>query len=268
MVAEEIISSFDGTKIYMKRNIVDDAKAIAIIVHGLCEHQGRYNYLVELFNKAGISCYRFDHRGHGRSEGERAFFTNYLEPVNDTNTIVDIAINENTGKNCFLVGHSMGGFTCALYGLRYQNKLTGIILSGALTHDNYKSFSSIPEGLDVHDTKPNVLGDGVCSVKEVVEKYNSDIYNTKAYSFGLLYALKEGTAYMRDNFQEFTYPVLMLHGEKDVLVNVKDTFDSFEEAKSVDKQMKIYGGLFHEIFHEYCKNEVINDVINWILNRI
>ena len=60
----------------------------------------------------------------------------------------------------------------------------------------------------------------------------------------------------------------MLHGENDGLVSVKDTYDFFAKAASKDKQMKIYGGLFHEIFNEYCKDEVIGDVIRWIENRI
>ena len=67
---------------------------------------------------------------------------------------------------------------------------------------------------------------------------------------------------------EFYYPVLMTHGEKDGLVSVQDTYDFFKEAGSEDKQMKIYGGLFHEILNEYCKDEVIGDMIRWMEVRI
>ena len=44
--------------------------------------------------------------------------------------------------------------------------------------------------------------------------------------------------------------------------------DFFKEAGSKDKQMKIYGGLFHEILNEYCKDEVIGDMIRWMEVRI
>ena len=60
----------------------------------------------------------------------------------------------------------------------------------------------------------------------------------------------------------------MLHGEKDGLVSVQDTYQFFAATPSKDKQMKIYGGLFHEIFNEYCRDEVINDVLHWIEARI
>ena len=267
MTSEQTIQSFDGTKLYMRRSPVDQPKAVVVIVHGLCEHQGRYDYLVEKFNAAGISCYRFDHRGHGRSEGERTFYTSWTELPDDANVVVDMAIAENPGKSVFLLGHSMGGFCVALYGMRYPGKLKGIVMSGALTHDNRRLIADVPTGLDVHTAFPNELGDGVCSVKAVVDAYVADPYNTKTFTAGLCYALNEGVAYLGEHYGEFAYPVLMLHGEKDALVAVQDSYEGFAEVASKDRQLKIYGGLFHEIFNEYCRDEPISDAAEWILRR-
>ena len=36
-----MISSFDGMKLYLNKEVPDLAKAVVVIVHGLCEHQGR-----------------------------------------------------------------------------------------------------------------------------------------------------------------------------------------------------------------------------------
>ena len=69
-MAETMISSFDGTKLYLNRETEAGNRAIAVIVHGLCEHQGRYDYMAKCLHESGIGTYRFDHRGHGRSEGE------------------------------------------------------------------------------------------------------------------------------------------------------------------------------------------------------
>ncbi|NMA95096.1 MAG: alpha/beta hydrolase, partial [Clostridiales bacterium] len=65
---EKLISSFDNTKLYLNKEVPDNCKAVAVVVHGLCEHQGRYDYFANLFHEADIGTYRFDHRGHGRSE--------------------------------------------------------------------------------------------------------------------------------------------------------------------------------------------------------
>ena len=63
----EMISSFDGTMLYFNKEMPVQPRAVAVIVHGLCEHQGRYDYFADLFHQAGIGTYRFDHRGHGLS---------------------------------------------------------------------------------------------------------------------------------------------------------------------------------------------------------
>lgn len=105
-------------------------------------------------------------------------------------------------------------------------------------------------------------------MKEVGEGYIRDPYNASAFTIGLCYALREGMAWLAENVQSFRYPVLMLHGEKDVLVNVKDTYKLFARVSSPDKQMKIYGGLYHEILFEYCKDEVIDDVLEWMEERM
>ncbi len=128
----EMISSFDGMKLYLNREVPENPKAALVIVHGLCEHQGRYDYLADIFRKAGIATYRFDHRGHGRSEGERTYYGDFNELLDDTNVVVDMAIEENPNIPVFLMGHSMGGVTVALYGAKYPDKkLKGLVTSGA-----------------------------------------------------------------------------------------------------------------------------------------
>lgn len=268
-VMGEMIASFDGTKLFMNKEADGDCRAVAVIVHGLCEHQGRYDYVAGRLHDAGIGTYRFDHRGHGRSEGERTYYESYTELLNDTHAVVTRAMEDFPNLPIFLIGHSMGGFTAALYGAKFPYQgLRGIITSGALTEDCQQLITSVPKGQDPHMQLPNQLGAGVCSVAEVVEWYGQDPYNTKTFTTGLCYAVCEGIDWFREAVTRFTYPVLMLHGEKDGLVSVQDTYDLFAHVSSKDKQMKIYGGLFHEIFNEHCKDEVIGDAVNWMLRRI
>ncbi len=130
-----MISSFDGTQLYLNKEVSDGDVCVAVVVHGLCEHQGRYDYLADLFHKNGIGTYRFDHRGHGRSEGEHAYYDDFNDMLDDLNVIVDMAIAENPNRHVFLVGHSMGGFAVSLYGAKYRDKrLAGVVTSRAVTH--------------------------------------------------------------------------------------------------------------------------------------
>ncbi len=265
----EMINSFDKMPLFLNKEVSENDKAVVVVVHGLCEHQGRYDYLAEAFHKNGIGTYRFDHRGHGRSEGEKSHYDDFNVILDDTNVIVDMAISENPDKPVFLLGHSMGGFAVSLFGIKYPDKnLSGIITSGALTKDNGNLIKGVPKGMDPHTQLPNELGTGVCSVQEVVDWYGKDPYNNKVFTAGLCYALCEGLDWVSGKEKDFNYPVLMMHGEKDGLVALQDTYDFFAGISSKDKQMKIYGNLFHEIFNEYCRDEVIYDTVGWILNRI
>lgn len=268
-MSEMMMESFDGRKLFFKKETARDNRAVVVIVHGLCEHQGRYDYFADKLHAAGIGTYRFDHRGHGRSEGEDTFYTDFNELLDDTNVFVDLAIRENPDIPVFLLGHSMGGFTVSLYGVKYPDKkLKGIITSGALVVDHQGILRGIAAGLDPHQKLPNELGGGVCSVEEIVDWYGKDPYNKKTFTTGLCYALVDGLNWFAEMMEKFAYPVFMTHGEEDGLVNVQDTYDFFKTAASEDKQMKIYGGLFHEILNEYCKDEVISDMISWMEHRI
>ena len=263
-----MIASFDGTRLFLNKEVADDNRCVAVIVHGLCEHQGRYDHVAEAFHKNGISTYRFDHRGHGRSEGESAYYDDFHQMLDDVNVVIDMAIAENPEKPIFLVGHSMGGFAVALYGVKYPDKrITGFVTSGAVTYDSKRLISDMPGTLDPHLQLPNELGSGICSVPEVVAWYAQDPYNRKSFAAGLCYALIAGWAWFQEKASTFAYPILMLHGEDDGLVSMQDTLNFFAAAASVDRQMKIYGNLYHEIFNEYSRDEVIDDTLRWILAR-
>ncbi len=268
-IQEKTTISFDGTKLYTKSNMPSKKRAVAVIVHGLCEHQGRYDYLAATFNRAGIATYRFDHRGHGRSEGHKAHINSFHELLDDTNMIVDFVLKENPDFPVFLLGHSMGGFTASLYGAKYPDKkLKGIITSGALVKDDRGLISSVPSGLDALTPIPNELDGGVCSVKEVVEDYIKDPYNGKTFTAGLCYSIIKGVEWYKENIKHFNHPALILHGEKDSIVSENDSIFLFKNISSKDKQIKIYGNLFHEIYNEYSKDEVLYDTLSWIVRRI
>lgn len=267
MTNEFFVSSFDQTKLYAKKDIPYSPKAMVLIVHGLCEHQGRYDYLAEKLVESGYGVYRFDHRGHGRSEGKRVYYNDFHEMIDDVNEMVELIKNEHS-LPLFILGHSMGGFAVANFGIKYPNKVNGIITSGAVTRNNSGLGANLPSDLPVDTYFPNELGNGVCSDPAVVEAYEKDPYVEKQISAGLFYELFKGIGWCKDNSSQFVAPVLMLHGCNDGLVSEKDSRDFFGDVSSIDKSLKIYPFLFHEIFNEPVKDEVIKEVVDWLNKRV
>jgi len=268
MTNEMFFTSFDGTELYLKRDIPDNPKAVVVIVHGLCEHQGRYDYVTEKLNGESYSVYRFDHRGHGRSKGKDVYYSDFNEIVDDVNEAVKIAEGENPDIPLFILGHSMGGYAVSLFATKYPGRAKGIILSGALTRYNLQLMGPLPMQGDPQAYFPNALGDGVCSDPAVVEAYINDPYVKKEISIALCNSLGCGVDWLKENVDKFTDPVLIMHGAKDGLVSEKDSRDLFSEIASEDKGLLIFPGLFHEILNEPTKDDVIHHVIKWISRRI
>lgn len=268
MTKEMMVPTFDGTKLFFRKDVPETPKAIVVVVHGLCEHLGRYDYVAEKLNQSGFGVYRFDHRGHGRSEGKRVFFSDYNEIVDDVNHFVELAKKENEGLPVFLLGHSMGGYAVAMFGTKYPGKVNGIVTSGALTRLNAVPPGFLPIQQPADTYFPNELGDGVCSDPAVVEAYANDPLVEKKISVGLYNTLYYGVEWMKKNAKKFTDPALVLHGCCDGLVSEKDSREFFGDIASSDKTLKIYAHLFHEILNEPCRDEIIEEIVDWMNKRL
>lgn len=245
----------------------ENPKAAIVIVHGLCEHYGRYDYLVGKLNAAGYAVVRFDHRGHGRSMGKLVYFSDREQIVRDAELFVDVAAEAFPNLPCYMIGHSMGGFGAASFGTAHPGKLAGYVLSGAWTRD-HKGLALVDDSLPSDTYLANELGDGVCSDPAVVKAYQEDKLVAKEMSVGLLRAVHDGHGWLKENAQAFSDPVMLLHGGNDGLVDPKDSLDTFEEISSTDKSLRVYDGLCHEIFNEFDRDTVIRDAVEWLDRKV
>lgn len=268
MSEERMIRSFDGTQLFTRKDEAEAQKAVVVITHGLAEHLERYDALAAILVEKGFTVYRYEQRGHARSEGERTFFKDFNEMPDDLKTIIDLAKEENPEQKIFLIGHSMGGFTAAAFGTKYPGQVEGIVLSGALTRYNNELFGPLPLDLPADTYLDNELGEGVCSDPAVVKAYGEDPLVEKKISVGLINEFQPGITWLKEEAERFVDPVLVLHGNEDGLVAEKDSRDFYGEIGSTDKTLKIYASLMHEIFNEPSKYKIYDEVIEWISERL
>src|SRR5262245_32391336 len=102
-------------------------RALVVFSHGLNTHSGRYGWAAEQFMSAGLSLYAFDHRGRGKSDGERYFVDKMSDYVDDLATFIGIAKSREPGLPVFLLGHSAGGVIACTYALDHQSEISGLI---------------------------------------------------------------------------------------------------------------------------------------------
>jgi len=265
------LTSPDGTKLYWVKNLLDTPKAVIVIVHGLAEHLGRYDYVVSKLNSFGYSVYRFDNRGHGKSGGEKGYLDDYNQFLDDADLVVNMAKKENPDKPLFMLGHSMGGYIAAGYGVKYPDKLAGQIFSGAAVIDlpifdelRQTDFDSAPRTM-----VPNNLADLICRDQKVVDDYKNDplvLKETTQKLLGVVFV--RGVKWFMDNVKSYHYPCLILHGGNDQIVTPEASKFLYDSISSPDKQLKIYNDLYHEILNEFDKDDVLNDIHNWVEERL
>ena len=263
----------DYTSLYTISNTISDAKANIIFLHGYTEYIGRYGWMIEQMNQAGINVFAYDHRGYGKSDGTRAYINRFGQYIDD----LDVYLNQLKKPELptFLMGHSMGSLIGVGYLVNHlEHHFAGFISSsGALKIDESISpflrkisgiMSKIAPHLKTIKLDPNALSR---DPKEVV-KYFTDpaVYHggTKArLGFEMLEAMKSA----QNNFHKINIPVLILHGTEDKLADPLGSQWMYDKVSSTDKKIEYFEGLYHEIMNEPEKDDVIKVLITWIKER-
>jgi len=270
-VEATIPASTPGVDLFVDISRAQAPRAVVVIVHGLAEHLGRYDLVTRELNEAGCSVYRFDNQGHGRSGGERGYLDDFHSFIDDADILVEKARQENPGLPLFMLGHSMGGFITAAYGVSYPGKLAGQILSGAAVTllPLFEAFKEIDFEKDPRIRVPNDLSNLICRDKVVVDAYNEDPLVLKETCQKLLgEVFINGANWLVDKLPGYACPCLILHGEDDQIVTPEASRFMYDHIASTDKTLKMYPQYYHEILNELGREEVMADITGWIEARL
>ncbi len=244
-----------------------EARAVLVIVHGLKDHSARYAEFADRLAQHGYAVHAFDLRGHGSSEGRRVFINSFDEYTADLDTEVKRARQE--GKPLFVLGHSMGGAIATDWVLTRKPALAGLLLSGAALKVDISWFTSgttrflgtvfpllaiFSLDLDKFSRDPSVVAQ--CKVDPLVDPGNGPARTARE----LLGAI----SFIGDHMEEVEVPLLAMHGGADVITPPEGSRELVKRARSADKTLKIYDGLYHDLLHEPEKEQVMNDISGWL----
>jgi alpha-beta hydrolase superfamily lysophospholipase len=250
-------------------------KAILLLVHGAGEHSGRYLHVAEFFVEQGLAVLALDHRGHGHSDGKPG----HIDVFDDY--LVDLAVFHNEverrfpGVPIFLLGHSLGGLIACNYLLQQQDRFVGCILSGALIKSDLQPGwvqMGVIQLLALLAPRLGVMqldASGVSRDAEEVKKYVEDplVLHGKA-SARMVRELFAGMGALQAGAAGITLPMLMLHGDADVLTSPDGSRYLHQHISSTDKTLTIYPGLYHEILNEPERQDVLDQILSWCEARL
>jgi acylglycerol lipase len=248
-------------------------RAVVVIAHGVNSHSGYYTWVGEQLSSAGLAVYALDHRGRGRSDGERYFVKTVDEYVTDIATFIQLAKSREPGLPVFLLGHSAGGVMSAVYTLDHQSELAGFICESFAFRVYAPDFAlAVLKGVSHLAPHAHVLR---LPIKEfsrdpkVVEAMLADpMIADEVQPTSTVAALVRADERLDKEFPRITLPVLILHGTTDKVTKPSGSQRFFDTAGSTDKELKLYDGHAHDLLNDLGKEAVLADIRAWIDRRI
>ncbi|KIH98923.1 lysophospholipase [Streptomonospora alba] len=234
---------------------------LAVLAHGYGEHIGRYEHVAGALATGGAAVYGLDHRGHGRSSGERVLVDDFDGVAEDVHRLVTQARSAYRRLPLVLIGHSLGGMIAARYAQLHPGELAGLALSGPVlgrwsAAERLLAASEIPdEPLD-----PSTLSRD----PQVAADYTADdLVWHGPFKRGMLEAIEAALGRIREHGPLETTPLLWVHGSQDRLVPISDTRVGVEELAGEDVAVRIFPGARHEVFNETNRDEVLEEVVRF-----
>jgi alpha-beta hydrolase superfamily lysophospholipase len=261
-----------GANIYYQNWFTEnDPKAVLLIVHGLAEHSGRYENVLNHFVPLGYAVYGIDHLGHGKSDGTRVYVKRFDDYTNTLKVYFDKIRGSQPGKPIFLLGHSMGGLIGAMYLLDHQAELAGAVLSGpAVKIPNHVTPTMRFVGKILSALIPRfgllaLSAEGVSRDPAVVQAYiNDPLVHRGKMTARLAAEMLKAMQTISGQAARITLPIMIVQGSADKLVNPAGAWMLYDAVSSADKEIKIYDGLYHEVFAEPEHDKVLRDVEVWL----
>jgi alpha-beta hydrolase superfamily lysophospholipase len=199
-----------------------------------------------------------------------------MDYIYDIKVFVNMIKDKNPNKPVIMLGHSMGGVLALKYALTHAEDLDALILSSpglvpAIKVPAWKKNLAIflsskipsltmPSGLDATTISRD---------KEVVKQYLADplVHDkvTPRFYVEMMNTIDECI----NRCGEVTLPLLLIHGTADALVLDEASKIVYEKAKSKDKTLKLFEGLYHETMNELepDRKKVLKFLADWIVDH-
>ncbi|MDE6660987.1 MAG: lysophospholipase [Anaeroplasmataceae bacterium] len=292
-----IPSKYDALPINAMLYDVAEPKGVVQIVHGMKEHQMRYEGFAKFLNEQGYIVLTSDMRGHGpeanllgHMEGKKPWEALVLDQV----TLSEYLKTTYPNLNLYLFAHSMGTIISRNLIQKNADLYEKVILSGVPAYQSAtllgifmanciglfkgntyvsKFLTNLTDGSfskAVKNAKTSV--DWLSYNEENVQDYLNDPYCNIPFSVSAYKALyylvwgmhKKSRYYVLDPNK----PLLLLVGKDDPCPlgakGLKHSAKTLKKAGYKNVNVKVYEGMRHEILNEAQYELVYTDILNFL----
>jgi acylglycerol lipase len=244
-------------------------RAAVVLVHGFNSHSGYYHWVAAQMVAKDLVVYALDHRGRGKSDGERYYVEKFTDYVEDVATLVKTAKSRDPGLPVFMLGHSAGGVISCGYALEHQSEIAGLICESFAFQVYAPDFAlAVLKGLSHVAPHAHVLKlktEDFSRDPKVVEAMLSDpLIAHEVQPTQTVAEMVRADERLKRDFHLITLPVLILHGTADKVTKPGGSQLFYDKAGSTDKTLKLYEGYAHDPLSDLGKEVVMGDILAWI----
>ncbi len=283
-----IVRSSDGTLIYGESlPSPREARGALLVVHGLGEHSGRYQELVDQAHELDLDVHLMDLRGHGRSKGTRGHFRNMGEHHQDLDAWIAHLVTSGALSDrvpCILLGHSLGGLIALTYAAQYVPRtlapaISALVLSNpclglrwnpllfvqsrvAKKIPPFLHSLQVPNGINVKDLSRD---------KGEVRAYLEDPMVHQWITPAAFLAMERAIGGLPKLYPSLSMPTLFMLSGKDKVVDAAAA-QAFANKLTIahpgQVEVKLFHSFFHEPFHELKRERAFLELKKWILKCV
>lgn len=247
-----------------------EVTGVLLLCHGAGEHCGRYQNVIDTLAPDGWAVYGMDHRGHGRSSGERVHVERFSDWVDDFDLMKREALSRHRDLPLFVLGHSLGAQIALAYTLNHQEDVRGLVLSAP-----FLASASVPQAVQpvakiaarlIPRTRVKLVDlDKVSKDPGVVRHYRSDpfVYQGNA-TLALANIVGSQFDVLIERSRYLRIPLLIQHGDQDAIADLDGSRRLDEASGSPDQTFFQYRGLWHEIYNEPERQRPLDDLREWL----
>lgn len=269
-------NGFFGTPLFGLALEPAQPRAALLIVHGICEHSGRYVVPAGRLTERNIACYLYDQRGHGRSPGARTDIEDFEDLVRDLQTLTLRIVAAKADLPLFVWGHSMGSVVALLAAERTSHRFAGLVTSGCpVATLGHVSKWLLPPARAAAAVVPRLRIRAPLGAEKLTHDvnlqraYETDSLVIRSTSLRLLVGIADACRTVRSDAGAIALPLLMQHGEEDRISPPQGSSELIAAAASADKRLVMWPGLCHELHNEAepARSAFLKSLADWIMDR-
>jgi len=177
--------------------------------HGNGEMVANHDWIAPFYNQRGINLFVADYRGYGSSDGKPTI----SNMIGDAHIIFEgfkeIIIKEGFKRSLFLMGRSLGSMPAIELAFNYQNEIAGLLIESGTANNLRRLWSYL----------------GITGKEDVLSEESLFLNKVK--------------------IRQVHKPTLIIHGEYDQIISVKEGEELYQNSGAQDKKILIIPGADH-----------------------